>query len=136
RGYLRDLSFDAKTIAAIVDAKPETIDDIPARLEAVRTFEALPEAAAVAAANKRIMNILRKSATNAAAAVDKSLLGEGAEQHLYSVFQQLQPLVETHCESGDYTGALMALATAKSAVDQFFDDVMVMTDDPAVRANR
>src|SRR5204862_5693823 len=82
RGELRDLDFDAKTIAAIVDAKPETIDDIPARLDAVRTFEALPEAAALAAANKRIINILRKSGTDAAPAVDRSLLGDGAEQHL------------------------------------------------------
>ena len=136
RGYLRDLGFDASTIAAVVDGKPEFIDDIPSRLDAVRTFEALPEAAALAAANKRIINILRKSDTGAAVAVDRGLLVDGAELDLYLVFQKLQPLVESHCASGDYTGALMGLATAKPAIDHFFDAVMVMTDDPIVRANR
>jgi glycyl-tRNA synthetase beta chain len=136
RGYLRDLGFDANTIAAVVDGKPEFVDDVPSRLDAVRAFEALPEAQALAAANKRIINILRKAGTDAAVAVDRSRLVEGAEQDLYLVFQKLQPLVEAYCANGDYTHALMALATAKPAVDRFFDDVMVMTDDPIVRANR
>src|SRR5262249_39958645 len=128
--------FDANTVASVVDGKPPFIDDIPLRLQAVRTFEALPEAAALATANKRIVNILRKSGSDAATAVDRSLLSAGAEQDLYLAFQRLEPIVETHCDGGDYAGALMVLATAKPAVDQFFDDVMVMTDDLSVRANR
>ena len=102
----------------------------------MQAFEALPEAAALAAANKRIVNILRKSGAEAAAAVDRSLLAEGAEHDLYLAFQTLVPAVDASCDAGDYAAALEALATAKPAVDRYFDDVMLMADDPAVRANR
>jgi glycyl-tRNA synthetase beta chain len=136
RGYLRELGYSANETEAVLCQRPARIDLVPLQAEAVRAFGALPEAAALAAANKRIINILRKSGTDAAAAVDRSQLIDGAEQDLYRVFQKLQPVVESHREVGDYTGALMVLATAKPAVDQFFDDVMVMTDDPDVRANR
>jgi glycyl-tRNA synthetase beta chain len=102
----------------------------------VKAFEALPEADALATANKRIVNILRKSETDAAPAVDRSRLADGAERDLWLAFQELAPIVDDRCAQGDYTGALKALATAKPAVDRFFDDVMVMVDDPSVRANR
>ena len=72
----------------------------------------------------------------AAVAVDRSLLAEGAEHDLYLAFQALDPAVTASCDAGDYASALKALATAKPVVDRYFDDVMVMTDDPAVRANR
>jgi glycyl-tRNA synthetase beta chain len=96
----------------------------------------LPEADALAAANKRIVNILRKSGSEAAAAVDRARLSDGAEHDLYLAFQKLQPIVDDRCTTGDFAGALLALASAKPAVDRFFDDVLVMADDPAIRANR
>ena len=136
RGYLRDQGSSALQVAAVVDARPDAIDDLPARLAAVRAFGELPEAEALAAANKRIVNILRKAGNEAAAAVDRARLTDGAEHDLFLAFQQLAPAVAADCDKGDYAAALRLLATAKPAVDRFFDDVMVMADDPAVRANR
>jgi len=136
RGYLRELGYTANQVAAVVDSCPAEIDVTPARLEAVRAFEKLPEAEALAAANKRIANILRKSQSEAAAAVDRSLLGNGAEHDLYAKVQTLLPVVHSHVDRGEYTEALRALASAKSSVDRFFDDVLVMAEDPALRANR
>jgi len=120
----------------VVDSGPDTIHDLPQRLIAVRTFEALPESSALATANKRIVNILRKSESEAAAAVDRSMLTDGAEHDLYAAFQKLHPQVEAACAGGDFTSALKSLAGAKPVVDRFFDDVMVMADDPAIRSNR
>jgi glycyl-tRNA synthetase beta chain len=136
RGYLRDLGYTANQIAAVLDARPDTIADLPARLAAVQAFAALPEAAALAAANKRIVNILKKSGAEAAAAVDTARLEAGAEQDLHAAFAALGPQVERDYGSGDFAAALRALATAKPVVDRYFDDVMVMADDPAIRANR
>ncbi|MFO1315214.1 MAG: glycine--tRNA ligase subunit beta [Burkholderiales bacterium] len=136
RGYLREQGYTANQVAAVLDARPDAIADLPARLAAVQAFAALPEAAALSAANKRIVNILKKSGAEAATAVDHSRLADGAEHDLYLAFQRLTPQVEADYGSGDFTGALRALATAKPAVDRFFDDVMVMADDPAIRANR
>ena len=120
----------------MLDARPDAIADLPSRLAAVQAFAALPEAEALSAANKRIVNILRKSGSEAARAVDRARLAEGAEQDLYLAFQRLTPQVEDDFTRGDFAGALRVLATAKPVVDRFFDDVMVMADDPAVRANR
>ncbi len=136
RGYLRDQGYTANQVAAVLDARPDTIADLPARLTAVQAFTALPEAAALSAANKRIVNILRKSGAEAAQAVDRARLAEGAEHDLYAAFETLTPQVERDYGSGDFAGALKALATAKPVVDRYFDDVMVMADDPAIRANR
>jgi glycyl-tRNA synthetase beta chain len=136
RGYLREAGYTANQIAAVVDARPAAVHLVPARLAAVQSFEKLPEAAALASANKRIVNILKKSGDEAASAVDRARLTAGAEHDLYLAFQKLEPVVDDHCASGDYAGALMALATTRPVVDRFFDDVMVMTDDPAIRANR
>ncbi len=136
RGYLREAGYTANQVAAVVDARPEAIADLRARLAAVQAFGDLPEADSLAAANKRIVNILRKSGSDAAAAVDRTRLGDGAERDLYLAFQKLEPAVVADCERGDYASALRSLATVKPIVDRFFDDVMVMADDPAVRANR
>ncbi len=136
RGHLRDQGYSANQVEAVLAQRPERIDLVPERLAAVKAFEALPEADALAAANKRIVNILRKTETDAAPAIDRAQLGPGAEHDLWQAFQHLTPLVDEHCASGDYTAALKVLATAKPAVDRFFEDVMVMSDDPAVRANR
>jgi glycyl-tRNA synthetase beta chain len=112
------------------------IDLVPARIAAVRSFASLPEAEALASANKRIVNILRKSGDEAAAAVDRSLFADGAEHDLFAAVQKLLPAVHAHVQRGDYTEALCALASARSSVDRFFDDVLVMAEDPALRANR
>ncbi|MEP7328826.1 MAG: glycine--tRNA ligase subunit beta [Betaproteobacteria bacterium] len=136
RGYLRDHGYSANQVAAVVDARPDVIADLPSRLAAVQAFAALPEAAALAAANKRIVNILRKSGTEAAAAVDNAQLAAGAEHDLFAIFARLSPQVDADYGKGDFAGALRALATAKPAVDRYFEDVMVMADDPAIRANR
>jgi glycyl-tRNA synthetase beta chain len=136
RGYLREEGYTANQIAAVVDAEPADVHLVPARLAAVQSFETLPESGALAAANKRIVNILRKSESEAAAAVDRSRLESGAEHDLWLAFQRLDPAVDDHFKRRDFTAALKALATAKPAVDRFFDDVLVMADDPAIRANR
>ena len=136
RGYLRDQGYTANQVAAVLDARPDAIADLPSRLAAVQAFAALPEAAALAAANKRIVNILRKSGSEAATAVFPDRLAEGAEVDLWETFQRLAPQVESDFGRRDFTGALRALATAKPVVDRYFDDVMVMADDPAIRANR
>ena len=136
RGYLRDLGYTATQAEAVLCQRPVRLDLVPAQAEAVRAFSELPEADALAAANKRIVNILRKAANEVAVVVDQTRLADGAERDLYQAFQDLAPVVEGHCASGAYAGALMALATTKPVVDRFFDDVMVMVDDPAIRANR
>ena len=127
--------FKRELVDSVVDRRPP-LNEVPARVHAVREFVRLPEAEALASANKRIGNILRKSETEAAAAVDRSLLADGAEHDLYASVQKLLPVVRGHVEQGNYTDALRALASARSPVDRFFDDVLVMADDPAVRANR
>jgi len=136
RGYLRDAGFSANQVEAVLCQRPARLDLVPAQCAAVRAFADLPEAGALAAANKRIVNILRKSGGEAAVAIDRARLAEGAEHDLFLAFQKLQPIVDDRCAAGDFAGALLALAGAKPAVDRFFDDVLVMADDPAIRANR
>ena len=136
RGYLREAGYSANQVEAVLCQRPARLDLVPAQAAAVRAFGELPEADALAAANKRIVNILRKSGSEAATAVDRARLSDGAEHDLYLAFQKLQPIVDDRCRTGDFAGALLALASAKPAVDRFFDDVLVMADDPAIRANR
>jgi glycyl-tRNA synthetase beta chain len=136
RGMLRDQGYTANQVDAVVSMRPVRIDQVPGQMRAVRAFATLPEAEALAAANKRIINILKKSGNEAATAVNGSLLGPGAEQDLHSAVEVLLPVVRGHVERGDHTEALRALATVRGPVDRFFDDVMVMADDPALRANR
>jgi glycyl-tRNA synthetase beta chain len=136
RGYLRDAGYSANQVEAVLCQRPARIDLVPAQAAAVRAFGELPEAGALAAANKRIVNILRKSGSEAAPAVDRGRLADGAEHDLYLALQKLQPAVDDRCAAGDFAGALLVLASAKPAVDRFFDDVLVMADDPAIRANR
>jgi glycyl-tRNA synthetase beta chain len=136
RSHLRDQGYTANQVEAVLAQRPQRIDLVPDRLAAVKAFESLPEASALSAANKRIVNILRKSGTDAAASVAVERLTDGAERDLWNVFERLSPDVERHCDRGDFASALQSLATAKPAVDRFFDDVMVMVDDAGVRANR
>ena len=136
RQLLRDAGASANEVEAVLADEPERIDRVASRLAAVQSFASLPEAAALAAANKRIVNILRKSGAEAAPAVDRGLLADGAEHDLFMAFQKLEPQVRADYEKEDFAAALLALASAKAVVDRYFDDVMVMADDPAIRANR
>jgi glycyl-tRNA synthetase beta chain len=136
RQLLRDTGAAPNEVEAVLADAPPRIDLVAPRLAAVQAFAALPEAAALAAANKRIVNILRKNGHEAAPAVDRGRLAEGAEHDLFMAFQKLTPQVEADYAGGDFAAALLALATTKPVVDRFFDDVMVMVDDPTIRANR
>jgi glycyl-tRNA synthetase beta chain len=136
RANLREQGYSANQIDALLSLRPSRIDLVPAQMEAIRTFATLPEAEALAAANKRIGNILRKNESEVAPAVDRALLVDGAEKELYAAVQELLPVVRDHVKRGDYTSALRSLASARTCVDRFFDDVMVMADDGALRANR
>ncbi len=135
-GYLRERGFAAAEVDAVVSQRPSRLWLVTAQLEAVRAFSALPEAAALAAANKRIGNILRKSGATAAASVDASQLSDDAERALAARVDALAPQVDAAMAGRDFTGALTVLAGARDAVDRFFDTVMVMVDDARVRDNR
>jgi glycyl-tRNA synthetase beta chain len=136
RVHLRDAGYSANQVEAVLCPRPQRIDLVPAQAAAVKAFGDLPEADALASANKRIVNILRKAESEAAVAVDRARLADGAEHDLYLAFQKLEPVVDDRCAAGDFAGALLALATVKPTVDRFFDEVLVMADDPAIRANR
>jgi glycyl-tRNA synthetase beta chain len=102
----------------------------------VRAFAALPESAALAAANKRIGNILKKSDAAGSAAVDPARLVEPAERALAGALTNVKPLADSLFDNGEYTASLRELAVLRAPVDAFFDGVMVNADDPALRANR
>ena len=137
RGLLRERGYSANEVEAVLSQNPTRVDDLTPRLDAVRTFAALPEAEALAAANKRISNILKKSEDINAASVNPALLQEAAEHALYETLRgSVAPAVQRHLQNHDYTQALSALAQLRAAVDTFFNDVMVNADDVAVRANR
>ena len=135
-GSLRDQGYGAREVEAVLSRPPDQLGDLKKRLAAVRMFLQLPEAAALAAANKRVGNILRKSASEAGAEVRPDLLAEPAEQALHSALLAVAPTADAAFARGDYAASLQALAALKAPVDAFFDDVMVNADDPAVRANR
>ena len=135
RGYFRERGYTANEVEAVLCLAPARLDLIPQQLEAVRAFAALPEAESLAAANKRIGNIL-KQAGAVPDRFDVSLMQLPEEKALASTFGKLEPDVDRAFRALDYTGALKALATLKSPVDAFFDKVMVMDKDPRVRANR
>jgi glycyl-tRNA synthetase beta chain len=135
RGLLRDEGYSANEVESVVSMKPQRIDDVMPRLAAVRAFAALPEAESLAAANKRIGNILKK-AEGAPGAVDPALLFEPAEKDLAAAFDRLKPVTDRQFAAGDYTAMLASLAPLKLPVDRFFDDVMVNVEDARLRANR
>ncbi|MBH2017255.1 MAG: glycine--tRNA ligase subunit beta [Burkholderiales bacterium] len=133
---LRDQGYSAQEVDAVLALQPPRLGDVPRRLAAVRAFAALPEAASLAAANKRVSNILKKAEEAIEARVDASLFKEVAEGALYEALQAVVPKAQSAFEQGDYTGSLQALAVLKAPVDAFFDGVMVNADDAALKANR
>jgi glycyl-tRNA synthetase beta chain len=135
-GNLREQGYTAQEVDAVVSQRPQRLGDIPKRLAAVRAFSALPEAAALAAANKRVGNILKKVENPVEAVVDNALLKEAAEIALHDALVDVVPQADAAFVTGDYTESLTALAALRAPVDAFFDGVMVNADDPALRANR
>ncbi len=135
-GYLRELGYSAAEVDAVVALRPDHWATLPQRLAAVRAFVALPEAQALAAANKRVANILRKSEAAAQVPLDAALLRERAEQALAAALAEVGPQADAAFARGDFTASLQALAALRTPVDAFFDEVMVNVDDPALRANR
>ena len=138
KGNLRDGGYSAPEVDAALHARQMTEwSSIPRRLEAVRAFASLPEAPALAAANKRISNILKKSeGTEANASVDPALLQEPAERDLHAALQSIATTADAQFTAGDYAASLQSLAALRAPVDAFFDGVMVNAEDPALRANR
>ena len=133
---LREQGYTAQEVDAVLALQPVRLSEVPRRLAAVRAFVALPESASLAAANKRVGNILKKAETEVQAQVQSGLFVEPAEGALYEALQQVAPQAQAAFAQGDYTGSLQALAVLKAPVDAFFDSVMVNADDPALKANR
>ena len=135
-GSLREQGYTAQEVDAVVSQRPQRLGDIPKRLAAVRAFAALPEAAALAAANKRVSNILKKVENPVEPTVDNALLKEAPEIALHDALVDVVPQADAAFVTGDYTESLQALAALRAPVDAFFDGVMVNADDAALRANR
>lgn len=128
--------YDRSAVDAVIAVTPP-LEEVPARVRAVVAFGALPEAASLAAANKRIGNILKKNeGEGKIGAVDPTKLVDPAEQALASTVARLRPEAESRFAAGDFAGALTVLSEARGPVDAFFADVMVMAEDPALRNNR
>lgn len=142
RGLLRERGFSPNEVEAVLAQDPDRVDDVVQRLEAVQAFAALPEAASLAAANKRITNILKKNeealaqAGAGADSVNPALLQDEAEKNLAAAVTRVQPEVDAAFAAGDFTGTLRTLAQLRDDVDAFFNDVMVMAEDVALRNNR
>ncbi|HEX5684501.1 MAG TPA: glycine--tRNA ligase subunit beta, partial [Ideonella sp.] len=135
-GQLREQGYSAQEVDAVLALAPQRLADVKKRLDAVRAFAALPEAASLAAANKRVGNILKKVEGDLPTEVRDSLLAESAERALFEAINGVQPRSTALFDGGDYTGSLRELAALRTPVDAFFDGVMVNADDPALRANR
>ncbi len=135
RGYLRERDFKPDEIEAVVSQNPTRMDQVLPRMEAVRTFRALPEAHSLAAANKRIRNILKKAVATTQIC-NVTMLREDAEKALFGAVNALAPRVNALVDSESYTEALRWLAGIRGDVDTFFDKVMVMAEDATLRDNR
>ncbi|MGH8671649.1 MAG: glycine--tRNA ligase subunit beta [Burkholderiales bacterium] len=135
KNYLRERGFEADEIDSVVSQSQPRIDQVVPRLDAVRVFRKLPEAQSLSAANKRIRNILGKTSQPSGSA-DLALLQESAEKKLFESMIKLTPLIDSYMQNAAYTDALRLLAGIRGQVDTFFDEVMVMTEEPLLRNNR
>ena len=132
----RDADLDTETFDAVMARQPSSLVDFELRLQAVQAFLELDEAQSLASANKRIANILRQAGMPETTDISKELLGEDAERALYDALVSAEATVRPLLDERGYTEALRELAALRQPVDRFFDDVMVMADDEAVRTNR
>lgn len=139
KGLLKDSGYSPAHIEAVLSNNPDRLDEVSQKLAAVQAFALLPQAADLAAANKRCVNILRKAVEKSevmGSEINAALLAEPAEQALANAVQAVRPTVQNAINNREYQTALTALATLRDPVDAFFNDVMVMADDLNVRANR
>ena len=136
RAMYQDQGIDTDVIQAVSARNVAKPTDFAARVHAVAAFKALPQASALAAANKRVANILAKNDVTNDSSVDESLLNEMQERNLYQQITQQQARVTTSLITNDYTTILTSLAQLQDAVDAFFDNIMVMSDDASLRQNR
>jgi glycyl-tRNA synthetase beta chain len=134
-GNLREQGFSAQEVDAVMAMRPARLGQVGQFLQAVRAFATLPEAPALAAANKRIGNILKKT-DGVDAHVNAALLQEDAEKGLYAAMQKLLPESEAQFKAGDYAASLQTLAALRDPVDAFFDGVMVNAEADDLRRNR
>lgn len=137
-GSLREQGYRAQEVDAVMALRPQRLALVEKQLAAVRAFAALPESPALAAANKRVGNILKKAEVEGPvdAHVNPELLQEKAEQDLYAALQRFVPEANAQFDAGDYTASLQTLAVLRAPVDAFFDDVMVNAEQLDVRMNR
>ncbi|MGH8247401.1 MAG: DALR anticodon-binding domain-containing protein, partial [Gammaproteobacteria bacterium] len=137
-GYLKDLGYSTLEVDSVVSLRPPLIYLVRRQLDAVRAFNRLPEAESLAAANKRVANILRQAAARGESFSDADAGGlkEAAERSLFEALKKTSERAAKLFDQGDFTGYLKSFAVLKSPVDAFFDSVMVMVDDPALRKNR
>ncbi len=133
---LKDQGYTAQEVDAVVSLRPQRLADVNKRLAAVRAFAALPEAASLAAANKRIGNILKKSEVLVGTTVREALLQDAKEKELHGALTKVAGVAGPKFDGGDYQGALKECAALKAPVDAFFDTVMVNAEDAALRQNR
>ncbi len=138
RGYLRDAGYSANEVEAVLCMRPMRLDLVPHQLAAVRAFAGLPEAESLAAANKRVANILRQAAAKGESFqnAEAKMLKEPGERALFDALRAASQQATPRFERGDFTGYLKTFAVLKTPVDAFFDTVMVMVDDSALRQNR
>jgi glycyl-tRNA synthetase beta chain len=135
-GSLREQGYSAQEVDAVLALRPQRLGDVAKRLAAVRAFAALPEAPALAAANKRIGNILKKAEGAVDPHASEILLKEPAEQALFAAMRDVTPRAGKQFEAGDYTASLQTLAALRAPVDAFFDGVMVNAEEADLRLNR
>ncbi len=135
-GMLREQGHTTNEVDAVLSKRFSQISVVPKQVDAVKAFAKLPEAPALAAANKRVSNILKKIEGGVPIEIDITRFVESAEKTLFDALSQIKPKADTAFESGDYTSSLQTLAALKTPVDAFFDSVMVNADDPALRNNR
>jgi glycyl-tRNA synthetase beta chain len=141
RGYLRDRSFDVSHIEAVLAVLNGRLHEVVPRLQGVRSFAALAVSKDLAAANKRVQNIMRKNQEElggaiAGAVFDTNLMTDDAERNLYQAMEDIAPFAQGYFARGEYGQNLKALVTLKSFIDDFFDQVMVMAEDQKLRINR
>jgi len=136
RGYYHENGLSTDLVDAVLATRPTRLLDFDKRIRACQVFRDLPEAAALAAANKRIANILKKAGQSIPDTIDTALLTDAAEKELAGQLATLKPDVVELMDKGDYTPALQKLAGLRDTVDAFFDQVMVMVDDDRLRNNR
>jgi glycyl-tRNA synthetase beta chain len=137
-GYLRDQGFSTSQVDAVLSRNTVTLSLVPKQLEAVKAFQSLPEAESLAAANKRVVNILKQAEARGEsfADADATHLAEPAEKALFDVLKSTSREASKLFDEGDYSGYLKTFAVLKSPVDAFFDSVMVMAEEPVLRQNR